>query len=150
MEHSRARMGKITPRVGDSLITNLRRPILTLLEDTTERGIHDTLIAACDRFRYEQLGVVGHHDNCTDNLAEALRSFGLHDIGTPSPLNLFMNVSVAEDGSLQFLAPKSQPGKHVSLRVEMDAIVAFSACPQDIVPVNGEALTPMDAHYSIE
>jgi len=42
-----------------------RRPILTLIEDTSG-GIHDTLIAACDRHRYSFLGVEGHHDNCTD------------------------------------------------------------------------------------
>lgn len=33
------------------LCTNKRRPILTLLEDTC--GVHDTLIAACDIYRYQ-------------------------------------------------------------------------------------------------
>ena len=32
---------------GDALVTNRRRPILTLVEDTSP-GLHDTLIAACD------------------------------------------------------------------------------------------------------
>src|SRR5687767_11182991 len=32
MEHSRAHMLKLRPQVGDSLLTNLRRPILTLTE----------------------------------------------------------------------------------------------------------------------
>ena len=73
IEHSRAMMGKIIPTVGDSLTTNHRRPILTVVEDTTP-GIHDTLLAACDRYRYQLLGVKGHHDNCTDNLAAAMRT----------------------------------------------------------------------------
>jgi uncharacterized protein YcgI (DUF1989 family) len=149
MEHSRGRMGKLMPRVGDSLVTNARRPILTLVEDTT-LGIHDTLIAACDRFRYEQLGAVGYHDNCTDNLAAALKSVGVESACTPAPLNLFMNIGVDEGGHLHFRAPVSRPGQHVSLRAEMDAIVVFSACPQDIVPVNGDSLTPTEAHFSIE
>ncbi|MDR0809246.1 MAG: urea carboxylase-associated family protein, partial [Gemmobacter sp.] len=71
MEHSRGAMLKVNPVIGDALRSNRRRPMLTLVEDTSG-GIHDTMIAACDRYRYEQLGHVGHHDNCTDNLAAAL------------------------------------------------------------------------------
>ena len=72
MEHSRVAIGHILPAVGDALVTNRRRPILTLVEDTSG-GIHDTLFAACDRWRYELLGCEGHHDNCTDNLADRAR-----------------------------------------------------------------------------
>src|SRR3981189_1457264 len=72
MEHSRVAMGRIIPGVGDALVTNRRRPILTLVEDNSG-GIHDTLFAACDRWRYELLGSEGYHDNCTDNLAAAMR-----------------------------------------------------------------------------
>jgi uncharacterized protein YcgI (DUF1989 family) len=150
MEHSRTRLSKITPRIGDTLVTNRRRPILTLVGDSTIRGTHDTLVAACDRYRYEQLGAAGYHDNCTDNLAAALKAIDLNGLETPCPLNLFMNVSVAQDGSLQFLPPLNQPGGYVSLRAEMDVIVAFSACPQDMVPVNGEAMIPRDVSFSIE
>ena len=34
MEHSRVAMGRIIPAAGDALVTNRRRPILTLTEDT--------------------------------------------------------------------------------------------------------------------
>ena len=146
MEHSRASMLTLAPKVGDTLLTNRRRAILTLIEDTTP-GVHDTLIAACDRHRYRQLGVVGHHDNCTDNLAAALGSLGLHTERTPCPLNLFMNVPVHEDGRLEFAPPVSQPGGYVTLRAEIDVIVVMSACPQDVTEVNG--MTPTDAHYSV-
>ena len=37
------------------MVTNQRRPIVTLVEDTTP-GIHDTIMAACDRQRYGLLG----------------------------------------------------------------------------------------------
>src|ERR1700733_15129366 len=47
-EHTRAHSLHLVPRPGDVLRTNKRRPILTLTEDTSG-GIHDTLIAACDR-----------------------------------------------------------------------------------------------------
>src|SRR5580658_3713158 len=92
-EHTRAHSLHLIPKPGDILRTNQRRPILTLTDDTSG-GIHDTLIAACDRWRYELLGAVGYHDNCTDNLAAALAALGLTPPETPSPLNLFMNIPV--------------------------------------------------------
>jgi uncharacterized protein YcgI (DUF1989 family) len=31
----------------------------------------------------------------------------------------------------------------------MDLVIAFSACPQDILPINGAACQPTDAHFSV-
>ena len=153
MEHSRTFLSRIMARVGDSMATNRRRPILTLVEDTTVEGdtagIHDTLLAACDRYRYELLGCEGYHDNCTDNLAAALAELGLTRPETPSPWNLFMNIPVAADGSVAFVAPVSKPGDYVTLQAEMDCVVAFSACPQDVVPINGVNCTPTEAHFQV-
>ena len=83
MEHSRVALGRIIPEVGDGLVTNRRRPILTLVDDTSG-GIHDTLFAACDRWRYEMLGCTEYHANCTDNLAAALATLGLTPPKTPA------------------------------------------------------------------
>ena len=148
MEHSRTSLARITPSVGQSMTTNRRRPILTLVDDTSG-GIHDTLLAACDRYRYELLGCEGYHDNCTDNLAAALAELGLTPPETPSPWNLFMNIPVAPDGSVSFEPPVSRPGDHLSLRAEMDCIVVFSACPQDMVPINGADCVPTEAHFQV-
>jgi uncharacterized protein YcgI (DUF1989 family) len=143
MEHSRTAMLRISPAVGDVLVTNRRRPILALVEDTTP-GVHDTLIAACDRYRYQQLGGREDHENCADNLASALRDIGVEGAATPCPLNLFMNVAACEDGGIVFRAPVSAAGQSVTLRAEMDAIVALSACPQDLLPVNGSGPADVD------
>jgi uncharacterized protein YcgI (DUF1989 family) len=148
MEHTRTALSRIMVRVGDSLVTNQRRPILTLVEDTSP-GIHDTLIAACDRYRYALLGCTAYHDNCTDNLATALAALGLQAPETPSPWNLFMNIPVQADGSLTFEPPVCKSGDFVLLRAELDCVVAFSACPQDIVPINGVACTPTEAHLEL-
>ena len=129
MEHCRTSWGGIMAKTGASMVTNHRRPILTLLEDTTT-GIHDTLLAACDRYRYELLGCADYHDNCTDNLAAALAELGLSSAETPSPWNLFMNIPVQSGGALTFESPVSQAGDHLLLRAEMDCVVAFSACPR--------------------
>ena len=148
MEHSRVAIGKIIPLIGDVLVTNRRRPILTLVEDTSG-GIHDTLFAACDRWRYEVLGHRGYHDNCTDNLAAGLAVLGLTPPETPAPLNLFMNIPVVDGNRVEVRPPVSTPGSHVTLIADLDCIAAFSACPQDMVPVNGLEMQPTEAHFQI-
>ena len=148
MEHSRTSLGRTMPSLGQAMVSNRRRPVLTLVEDTSG-GVHDTLLAACDRYRYELLGCSEYHDNCTDNLATALAALGLAAPETPSPWNLFMNIPVSPDGSIGFEPPVSKPGDYVILRAEMDCVIAFSACPQDIVPINGVDCVPTEAHFQI-
>ena len=149
MEASRAWFMKLAAAIGDSFVTNRRRPILTLVEDTSG-GRHDTLMAACDLERYGLLGVKGHHDNCRDNLHAALAELGLKVPATPSPLNLFMNIPWTPDGRLAWAEPVSTPGSYVRFRAEMDLVVAFSACPQDILPINGVTGKTTEAHFSVE
>jgi uncharacterized protein len=149
MECSRAWFLKLRASVGDTFLSNQRRPILSLVEDTSG-GAHDTLMAACDAPRYRLLGVEGHHDNCRDNLHAALANLGVRVPATPSPLNLFMNIPWTADGTLAWAEPVSTPGSHVGLRAEMDLVVAFSACPQDILPINGRTGTTTEAHFTIE
>jgi len=148
MEHTRVAIGRIIPAIGDTLVTNKRRPILTLVEDTSG-GIHDTLFAACDRWRYEQLGCTQYHDNCTDNLVAGLVTLGLAPPETPAPLNLFMNIPVIDGNRVEMRPPVSTPGSYVALRAEMDCVVAFSACPQDLLPINGLAMRPTEAHFEV-
>ena len=148
MEHNRVPIGRIIPAIGDTLVTNRRHPILTLVEDTSG-GIHDTLFAACDRWRYEVLGCTEYHDNCTDNLAAGLAALGLTPPETPAPLNLFMNIPVVDGNRVEIRPPVSRPGGYVTLRAEIDCIVAFSACPQDLLPINGVDMRPTEAHFEV-
>lgn len=147
-EHMRATLGKLWPGAGDALVTNRRRPIMIVEEDTSP-GRHDTLMAACDVHRYGLLGCTDYHENCTDNFFAALRRIGVTPPECPSPLNLWMNIPVAEDGKTGWGEPLSGPGDHVVLRAQMDCIVAMSACPQDILPINGANCAPTEAHYRI-
>jgi Domain of unknown function (DUF1989) len=68
----------------------------TLVEDTSP-GVHDTLIAACDLFRYITLGVDEYHDNCSDNLRMAMMAIGLTVPEVPQPFNIWMNIPLAAD-----------------------------------------------------
>jgi len=58
-----------------------------------------------------------------------------------------MNVPWSGDGSLAYVRPSSEAGQHVCLRAEMDLIVVFSACPQDMIPVND--MKSENAHFTI-
>ena len=73
MEATRVWNHRLNPRVGDTFVTNFRNPILTVVEDTSP-GVHDSFMAACDRQRYERLGIKEYHRNCFDNMIEAMSS----------------------------------------------------------------------------
>jgi hypothetical protein len=146
MEHLRAWIGRLIPRPGDELVTNRRRPIMVLEEDTSP-GIHDTMVAACDLWRYRTLGVEGYHDNCADNLRMATKAIGLRVREVPSPFNLWMNIPVLANGGVGFYPTVSQPGDSVTLRAEMDCVAVMSCCPQDIVPINSNR--PTEAHFEV-
>ena len=149
MSHTRAAHSRLIPAVGETFTTNRRKPMFTFLEDATP-GVHDGLIAACDIYRYQGLGVSEYHANCSDNLLNGLKDLGVgwEPTHIPQPLNLFMNIPVETDQGLKWEEPASSKGQFVKLRAEMDLVVGMSACPQDIIKIN--AMTPVDAHFAIE
>ena len=146
--HARAWIDKTVPSVGDVLVTNRRRPILTLTEDTSP-GVHDTLVAACDIFRYHSLGATEYHDNCSDNLRMAMSAIGQQVADIPQPFNIWMNVPVDDANTISWLSPVSNTDDSVVLRAEMDTFVVMSACPQDLVPVNGANMVPSDLDFTV-
>jgi uncharacterized protein YcgI (DUF1989 family) len=142
MEHTRVALCKLVPQVGDDLYSCRRRPLLTLVEDTSP-GVHDTLLAACDAERYRLLGVTGFHANCSENYVNALGAHGLSTTIVPAPLNLFMNIPWQPDGSLSFESAPAAAGDYVTVMAAIDAVVVLSACPQDLTNINGGAPKPI-------
>lgn len=143
MEHTRSGLLALSPHRGDMLFSNRRRPVLTLIEDTSP-GVHDTLIPACDAERYDQLGHRGPHRNCADNFREALAELGYRAPEVPAPLNVFMNIPVSETGQLSFEPSRASRGDAVTVEAMIDVVVVLSACPQDLVPINGALMLPTD------
>jgi len=153
----------MVPRVGDTLVSNLRAPLLTVMEDTSP-GAHDTLVAACDPQRYRELGVEKweEHGSCAENLVLALKELneknglkGPKAVGAdvsvnsvPAPFNLFMNIPWTEGGDITFEAPTTKRGDYVRLKAERDCVVVMSACPQDVLAINGGKC--MVAHFVVE
>ena len=128
-------------KAGDQLYSSRREPLLTMTEDTSP-GIHDILIACCDAHTYEKMGCTEHHRSCADNLLEGMAAIGREPPRVPDPLNLFMNIPVSNNRNIAFEAPVSRAGDYVTLRAERPAIIALSACPMDLMPVNGPDQTP--------
>ena len=146
MEHTRPIIQRLTPIPGDIMRTNRRNPIVKLMRDTSP-GVHDTTIAACCPIRYKQLGAEGHHASCQENLHLALAAIGRASDEVPCPFNLFQNTQYHPKRGLEYKPCVSKPGQYISFRAEMNCIVVFSACPQDMLGVSkGE---PTEAHFLI-
>lgn len=148
MPHSVVGLGRIKPSAGDTLVSNLREPVLQLTEDRSP-GTHCMLFAACDPARYRLLGANGHHDNCADNLRAQSKLHAIELTGIPTPLNLFMNTQFTGHKVMTIEAPEAQPGDSVTFRALRDVTVVMSACPQDMVPVNGHGCTPQPVAYEV-
>ena len=112
---------------GHVLYSNRSNPMLEITRDTV--GRHDFLLTPCSKatFRhfYPDKPV---HRGCFGNLAEALEPFGVTEDAIPTAFNVFMNVPVAQDGSLQVLPPPSRAGDHIDLLARMDCIIGLTAC----------------------
>ncbi|WP_089210588.1 DUF1989 domain-containing protein [Streptosporangium subroseum] len=140
--HTRSHTSRLFPAVGEQFVTNSRRPILTLVSDTSP-GWHDMLIAACDPARYAALGVREAHASCAENLRRSLATLGLAVAVTPQPVNVFMRIPVRESGELRWLPAAGRPGDAITFEAAMDCVVVVSACPQDLVEINGNSPTSL-------
>ncbi len=141
-EHTRPSIRRLFPRPGDVVLTNLRQPILELMEDASP-GRHDTLYAACDAARYRLLGVEGPHRSCAQNLLESMAGLGFDGVHVPQPLNVFMDVRVDDDGGMTGYPASSAAGDHLRFRSLMDCVVVLSSCPMDIVSISSGGITPL-------
>ena len=148
MEHTRSWNSSIFVEREMEVVSNRRRPMLTMVADMSP-GRHDTQLCPCSAELYRQLGCEGPHRSCTGNFHAALAEAAIELPFTPASLNLFMNVPIAADGSVTRVPPMSRAGDSVTLRAEMDVTVVLSACPQDITPINGIDHTPRDIAFAI-
>lgn len=130
---------------GTVLLSNLRRPMLTIVADTC--GRHDTLGGACAaesnqvRYAVEKR----HMHACRNSFLHAIAD-GRHDLtkrDLTANINFFMNVPVTPEGRLTFEDGISNPMKYVEMRAEMDVIAVISNCPQLNNPCNGYNPTPI-------
>jgi hypothetical protein len=134
---------QVFPRIGYLLFSDEATPLMTIVDDTC--GVHDMLAGACSRFTNERRYGVKDSANCRDNLAEALKPWGIGGKDVPFNMNVFMNCPIGPDGSWSIQTPRSKAGDHIDFRAETDVLVAFSNCPQIHNACNAFRLKPLDA-----
>jgi uncharacterized protein len=146
---TRAVTWRLFPTIGQCFYTNLRRPILTFLEDTSP-GIHDMLFAPCDQLLFEDLGFRGPHANCRDNYLDAIAKAGVQHTIVPDPVNIFENTPARSDGTLVAEVTPTKPGDYVTFRAEMSILLVLTACSCDIGLNNiiGGKSTPLQIEIS--
>ena len=112
---------------GHRLWSNRSNPMLEIVADSV--GRHDFLLTPCSeatfRHFYKDKPV---HRGCFGNLAEALAPYGVEPDAIPVAFNVFMNVPVAEDGTIKVLPPVTAPGDYVELRALADLVIGLTAC----------------------
>lgn len=148
MEHVHTSLGSVLPKIGDRLVSNTRKKMFTIIEDTSE-GFHDTIIASCDHHRYQELGCKDYHDNCVDNLRMALIAIGKKAPAIPSPFNIWMNIPIDQNGRIEWLPPRAKPKDIIKLKSHMESIAVMSSCPQDLTPINGENCKIQDVYFKV-
>jgi len=139
--HTRVLNNKIYLSTGNKLYSNLCNPMFTIVQDTV--GKHDVIRAICSEPSYRVRFNYPDHDNCVDNLTQSLKEIGVEASFIPDPFNIFQNVDLDSCGNFLVKEPKSKAGDYIELKAEMDCIVAISACPQDLIPINAGNPTPL-------
>ena len=136
---------KIYLTTGDPLYSNRSNVMLRILKDTV--GRHDFLLTPCSEDTFRIIYGDEHpHRGCFGNLAEALAPYGVGPDQIPTAFNVFMNVTIDQDGVLAVEPPKSKAGDHILFEAEQDLIVALTAC--SALQSNNYAFKPI--HYQIE
>ena len=132
---------------GHVLYSNRSRPMFTLLEDKV--GQHDFLLTLCSPETFQIIyDNLDPHPSCFGNLAQNLEPFGIAPDRNPTTFNVFMNVLVADDGTLTIGPPRSRPGDYLELQAEMDLIVGVTACLAEMS--NNHSFKPIDVEIYSE
>jgi uncharacterized protein len=134
--HTRDKLERLLPFVGESFVDQQYDPILELVADTSP-GIHDMLFPACNPALYAREGLAGHV-NCADNFLAAARTVDVALPVLPDPVNLFQNSRPGHEGELTVRRATSRPGDSVSLRATRDVILVLTSCAVDFWPTNGD------------
>jgi len=139
--HTRDRLERLFPALGQSFTDQCGEPILEYVTDTSP-GRHDMLFAPCDRWLCEAHGLTDH-PNCRDSFLAAAGAAGLEVRAVPDPVNVFMDVAISANGTLEVLPAASAAGDHVTFRARRPLILVLTACSVDYWVTNGDRCTAL-------
>lgn len=120
-------LSRINFKEGDILYSSKSRPMVKIVKNTVET--HDFLLTPCsaDTFRIIY-GDKEPHRGCEGNLREAFRTLDVNIPAFPPTFNCFMNVPIAQDGTLKVLPPSSKAGDYIEFEALEDLLVGLTAC----------------------
>jgi uncharacterized protein YcgI (DUF1989 family) len=147
---TKTNQAKIFISVGDILFSKRNNPMLTIVEDTFTEGRHDLQKGMCSRRRFEMVATgtarrvfaegvdmnpkkpeaIPDH-GCWENLSDAVKPWSISPDDVPSPFNIFQCMRIDPETGIMYdtlIRPKEEA--HMGFRVEMDCLVAVSACPE--------------------
>lgn len=120
---------------GDLIVSQISNPMMTIVDYTNDENLSYSSMCSeeTNKIRYG----IGNTRNCRDNIAMALRPWGMDKLEVPDAFKPFMKVDIDAEGNQEIKEATSVPGDYYDLRAEMDLLVAFSNCPQELNACNG-------------
>jgi len=130
---------------GRLVLSDMGRVLFSILEDTSNG--HDAFCGASNQTsnarRFGDGDNHGAHPNARDRLGLALAKFGLGRKDIHPCINWFKPVKIAPDGAVNLNAGPHSAGAQVTLRAEMDVIVALANCPHVLDARSDYVVTPL-------
>jgi uncharacterized protein len=130
-QETRARIGRLFPKIGQTVYSDEGVAFLTLVADTSS-GPHGLLVPPCDPTMYRLRGAGLAHGSCFDNLHQTLARYGVRLKNTPASICLFQNLTVLETGEIRIGVNQSRAGDRVIFQAETELLFVTSACPNDV------------------
>ncbi len=132
---------------GKLLLSDMGRVLMSILEDGT--GGHDAFCGASNQAsnarRYGDGFNHGVHPNARDRFSLAVAKFGLGRKDIHPCINWFKPVRIDGEGNTLIDVGPCAPGRSITLRAEMDVIVALANCPHVLDPRADYSVTPVRA-----
>jgi urea carboxylase-associated protein 2 len=132
---------------GRLVLTDMGRAMFSILDDTTSG--HDGFCGASNQAsnarRYGDGYNHGDHPNARDRFVIALAKFGLGRRDIHPCINWFKPVRIGEQGETLLETGPFPPGRHLTLRAEMDVLVVLANCPHVLDPRAAYSVTAVRA-----
>jgi uncharacterized protein YcgI (DUF1989 family) len=130
VHHTRVFSNSYLLSLGMRLVTNLRRPIMVLGQDTV--GHHDLLMPASTTDYLTQNGYADQQ-GVVESLQACVAELDLSPGKWPDPINLFMHMNLDRSGRLTPQPSQTRTGDFVTFRVLIDTTFVVSANNTGIV-----------------
>lgn len=152
---TKANQGKIFISTGDWLYSKRNNKMMKIVEDTFIEGHHDLQKGMCSRKRFElaakhkllsktyslkkiKIEQLPDH-GCWENLSQAVAHWNIVPDDIPSPFNIFQDMYIdITKGTMRNSSIRPKEKAYVLFQLEMDCLIAVSACPD--LTVGGEEI----------